>query len=418
MDVPRKSGARKKLIRRIIYGTITVAAVAAITVVVARLEPAVMSVDGGTLYQDTVKRGEMRRQVRGLGTLVPEDIRWIPAITQGKVEKVNVKPGNEVTPDSILVELSNPEAERDAIDAEAQLRASQADLKALEVRLQSQLLDQRATAASVKADYVSAKYQAEVNEDLVKQGLLGELQAKLSRVRADELAIRNEIEEKRLAINAESNQAQIAAQKARVDQLQATLDLRRSQIAALKVRAGMTGVVQLVQAQVGQQVTPGTNLARVADPTRLKAELRIAETQTKDLAIGQSVEVDTRNGKIPGRVIRIDPAAQNGTVTVDASLEGELPKGARPDMSVDGTIELERLENILYVSRPVHGSENATVGLFRVDPDGNGAARVQVKLGRTSVNHIEIIDGLKEGDKVILSDTSAWDSADRIRLNR
>ncbi len=418
MDVPRKSGARKKLIRRIIYGAITVAAVAAITVVVARLEPAVMSVDGGTLYQDTVKRGEMRRQVRGLGTLVPEDIRWIPAITQGKVEKVNVKPGNEVTPGSILVELSNPEAERDAIDAEAQLRASQADLKALEVRLQSQLLDQRATAATVKADYVSAKYQAEVNEELVKKQLIGELQYKLSKVRADELEQRNAIEESRLVINAESSRAQIAAQQARVDQLQATLDLRRSQIAALKVRAGMTGVVQLVQAQVGQQVTPGTNLARVADPTRLKAELRIAETQTKDLAIGQSVEVDTRNGKIPGRVIRIDPAAQNGTVTVDASLEGELPKGARPDMSVDGTIELERLENILYVSRPVHGSENATVGLFRVDPDGNGAVRVQVKLGRTSVNHIEIIDGLKEGDKVILSDTSAWDSADRIRLNR
>jgi HlyD family secretion protein len=418
MDVPRKSGARKKLIRRIIYGTITLGAVAVISVVVARLEPAVRSVEAGTLYMDTVKRGEMRRQVRGLGTLVPEDIRWIPAITQGKVEKVNVKPGNEVTPDSILVELSNPEAERDAIDAEAQLRASQADLKALEVRLQSQLLDQRATAATVKADYVSAKYQAEVNEDLARKGLLGELQAKLSKVRAEELEQRNAIEESRLAILAESSRAQIAAQKARVDQLQATLDLRRSQIAALKVRAGMTGVVQLVQAQVGQQVQPGTNLARVADPTRLKAELRIAETQTKDLAIGQSVQVDTRNGIIPGRVIRIDPAAQNGTVTVDASLEGELPKGARPDMSVDGTIELERLENILYVSRPVHGSENATVGLFRLDADGNGAVRVQVKLGRSSVNHIEIIDGLREGDKVILSDTSAWDTEDRIRLSR
>ncbi|MEW6211758.1 MAG: HlyD family efflux transporter periplasmic adaptor subunit [Acidobacteriota bacterium] len=418
MDVPRKSGARKKLIRRIIYGTITLAVVAAITVVVARLEPAVMSVDAGTLYMDTVKRGEMRRQERGLGTLVPEDIRWIPAITQGKVEKVNVKPGAEVTPDTILVEMSNPEAERDAIDAEAQLRASQADLKALEVRLQSQLLDQRATAATVKADYVSAKYQAEVNEELVKKQLIGELQYKLSKVRADELEQRNAIEESRLAILAESSRAQIAAQKARVDQLQATLDLRRSQIAALKVRAGMTGVVQLVQAQVGQQVSPGANLARVADPTRLKAEIRIAETRTKDLAIGQSVQIDTRNGIIPGRVIRIDPAAQNGTVAVDVSLEGELPKGARPDMSVDGTIELERLENILYVSRPVHGSENATVGLFRVDPDGNGAVRVQVKLGRSSVNHIEIIDGLREGDKVILSDTSAWDNADRIRLNR
>jgi HlyD family secretion protein len=314
--------------------------------------------------------------------------------------------------------LSNPEAERDAIDAEAQLRASQADLQALEVRLQSELYNQQANAATVKADYVSAKYQAEVNEDLAKKQLIGELQAKLSRVRADELEQRNAIEEKRLAITSESNKAQIAAQKARVDQLQATLDLRRSQIAALKVRAGMTGVVQLVQAQVGQQVQPGTNLARVADPTKLKAELRVTETQTKDLAIGQSVEIDTRNGKVPGRLIRIDPAATNGTVTVDASIEGELPKGARPDMSVEGTIELERLENILYVSRPVHGSENATIGLFRVDPDGNGATRVQVKLGRSSVNHIEIIDGLKEGDKVILSDTSAWDNADRIRLTR
>jgi HlyD family secretion protein len=355
--------------------------------------------------------------VRGLGTLVPEEIRWIPALTQGRVEKVNVKPGAEVTADTVLIELSNPEAERDAIDAAAQLRAAEADLAALRVRLESLSLDQRATAATVKADYVSAKYQAEVNEDLAKKGLLGDLQARLSKVRAEELATRNEIEEKRLAISEASTRAQIAAGQARVDQLKATLDLRRSQIESLKVRSGLSGVVQAVQVQVGQQVSPGANLARVADPTKLKAELRISETQAKDIALGQSVQIDTRNGIIPGLVIRIDPAAQNGTVTVDASLEGELPKGARPDMNVDGTVELERLDNVLFVGRPVHGQENATVGLFKVDPDGKGASRVQVRLGRSSVSRIEIIEGLREGERVILSDTSAWDNADKIRLN-
>ncbi len=417
MDVPRKSAARNKRIRRIIYSVLGVAALTAITIFVSRLERAVQSADPKTLLMDKVKRGLMVRQVRGLGTLVPEDIRWVSAVTQGTVEKVNVKPGAEVTPGMVLVEMSNPEAERDVIDAQAQLRAAEADLDSLKVRLESDLLTQRAAAATVKADYVSAKYQAEVNEGLAKQGLLSDLNAKLSKVRAEELETRNEIEQKRLAISEDSKKAQLAAQQARVDQLKATYDLRRSQIEALQVRAGLTGVVQVVQVQVGQQVTPGTNLARVADPTKLKAELRVAETQAKDIQLGQNVSIDTRNGIVQGRVMRIDPAAQGGTVTVDASLDGELPKGARPDMNVEGTIELERLENILYVNRPVQGQENATVGMFKLSPDEKTASRVTVKFGRSSVNTIEVISGLSEGDKVILSDTAQFDNSDKIRLD-
>lgn len=417
MDVPRKSAGKKKLIKRIVYGTVGVIALTGITIYVSQLEPAAKSVDPGTVWSDTVKRGSMLRQVRGLGTLVPEEIRWIPAVTQGRVEKINFRSGAQVTPDTVILELSNDELQRDLIDAESQLRAGQAEYVALKVRLENELLNQRAAAATVKADYKQAKLQAEVNEDLARQGLLSTLQSTLSKVRAEELAERNKIEEERLAIFEQSVKAQMDVQQARVDQQKASYALRQNQISSLKVRAGMSGSLQQVTVEVGQQVTPGLNLARVSDPTRLKAELRIAETQAKDIQLGQPVTVDTRNGIMTGRVIRIDLAPQNGTVAVDASLESEYPKGARPDLSVDGTIELERLENILYVGRPVQGQENGTIGLFKYDPDGNGAARVQVRLGRSSVNTIEIIDGLREGDKVILSDTSQWDNADRIRLN-
>lgn len=417
MDVPRKSAGKKKLIKRVAYSTIAIAAITGITIYVSQLEPAAQSVDPATVWTDTVKRGPMLRQVRGLGTLVPEEIRWIPAVTQGRVEKINFRSGAQVQPDTVILELSNDELQRDLIDAESQLRASQAEYSALKVRLDNELLNQRAAAATVKADYKQAKLQAEVNEGLAKQGLLSSLQSTLSTVRAEELAERNKIEEERLAIFEKSVKAQLDVQQAKVDQFKASYALRQTQIASLVVRAGMAGTLQQVAVEVGQQVTPGLNLARVSDPTKLKAELRIAETQAKDIQLGQPVSVDTRNGFIPGRVIRIDLAATNGTVTVDASLEGEYPKGVRPDLSVDGTIELERLENILYVGRPVQGQENGTIGLFKVDPDGRGAGRTQVRLGRSSVNTIEIVDGLKEGDKVILSDTSQWDNADRIRLN-
>lgn len=417
MDVPRKSASKKKLIKRIVYGTVAIAALTGITIYVSQLKPADRNVDPNTVWTDTVKRGSMLRQVRGLGTLVPEEIRWIPAVTQGRVEKINYRSGAAVSPDTIILELSNDELQRDLIDAESQLRASQAEYTALKVRLDNELLNQRAAAATVKADYKQAKLQAEVNEDLAKQGLLSQLQATLSKVRAEELAERNKIEEERLAIFEKSVNAQLAVQQARVDQLKASYDLRKTQISSLVVRAGMSGTLQQVAVEVGQQVTPGLNLARVSDPTKLKAELRIAETQAKDIQLGQPVTIDTRNGIIPGKVIRIDLAATNGTVTVDASLDGEYPKGVRPDLSVDGTVELERLENILYVGRPVQGQENGTIGLFKLDPDGKGAGRVQVRLGRSSVNTIEVVDGLREGDKVILSDTSQWDNADRIRLN-
>jgi len=417
MDVPRKSAGKKKLIKRIAYGTVAIAAITGITIYVSTLEPAARSVDPATVWTDIVKRGSMLRQVRGLGTLVPEEIRWIPAVTQGRVEKINFRSGAVVTPDTIILELSNDELQRDLIDAEAQLRAAEAEYSARKVGLDNELLNQRAAAATVKADFKQAKLQAEVNEDLARQGLLSQLQATLSKVRAEELAERNKIEDERLANFERSVTAQLAVQQARVEQLKASHNLRQTQIASLVVRAGMSGTLQQVAVEVGQQVTPGLNLARVSDPTRLKAELRIAETQAKDIQLGQSVSIDTRNGIIPGKVIRIDLAATNGTVTVDASLDGEYPKGVRPDLSVDGTIELERLENILYVGRPVQGQENGTIGLYKVDPDGRGAGLVQVRLGRSSVNTIEVVDGLKEGDKVILSDTSQWDSADRVRLN-
>ncbi|HWP45439.1 MAG TPA: HlyD family efflux transporter periplasmic adaptor subunit [Blastocatellia bacterium] len=417
MDVPRKSNVIKRRIRRIAYIILLVVGVGGITIAVSRLKPAAQTIDRQTVWIDTVKRGSMLRQVRGLGTLVPEEIRWIPAQTQGRVERRLVKPGETVRADTVIIELSNPEVERDVLDAESQLRAAEAEYKSLQVRLESQLLDQKAAAATVRADYNTAKFQAEVNEELSKEGLVPENNVKLSKIRAEELEVRNEIEQQRLKISAESVKAQLEVQRARVEQLKALYDLRRSQLESLKVRAGIPGVLQEMNVEVGQQVAPGTNLARVSNPNRLKAELRIAETQAKDIQIGQPVSVDTRNGIIPGRVSRIDPAAQNGTVTVDAELLGELPKGARPDLSVDGTIELERLENVLYVGRPVHGQENSMVGLFKLEDGGKSAVLVQVRLGRSSVNTIEILDGLKEGDQVILSDTSAWDKADRINLN-
>ncbi|HYP27737.1 MAG TPA: HlyD family efflux transporter periplasmic adaptor subunit [Blastocatellia bacterium] len=399
-----------------IYIVLAVAALAVITAFVSQLKPAAPSVEANTVFPDTVKRGSMLRQVRGLGTLVPEEIRLIPALSEGRVERILVRPGATVTAGTVLLELSNPQLEQDALEAESQLQAALAEYTSLRVRLESQSLDQQAAAATVRANFSEAKLQAEVNEELAKQGLIADLNRKVSKVRAEELSTRNEIEEKRLDISREAVKAQLAVQQARVEELKALAGLRRKQVGELSVRAGIDGVLQLMQVQEGQQVTPGTNLARVANPNALKAELRIAETQAKDIQIGQPVTVDTRNGIIQGSVSRIDPAVQNGTVTVDVALTGELPKGARPDLSVDGTIELERLESVLYMGRPVHGQEGNQIGIFRIEPGGQEAVRVTVRLGRSSVNSVEILEGLKEGDRVILSDTSQWDSADRIRL--
>jgi len=415
MDIPRPDQARKRKIRRITYGIVALVLIAGVSYGLSRLQPAAPTVDSA-VWTGTVKRGEMLRQMRGLGTLVPEEIRWIPAVTEGRVERILVRPGAVVAPDTVILELSNPELEREALDATLQLKAGDADYKNLGVQLESQLLNQRAAAAAIEAEFRQAKLQAEVDEQLFKEGLTSELNYRRSKLRAEELTTRNGLEQQRLAIAAEAVEAQLAAQRTRLDQLRALGDLRQRQLGALRVRPGMPGVLQLVPVEVGQRVAPGSNLARVANPARLKAEIRIAETQAKDAVIGQVAVVDTRNGTVPGRVMRIDPAVQQGTVLVDIALEGPLPQGARPDLSVDGTIEVERLTDVLYVERPVHGQPNSTVGLFKLVEGGREAVRVRVQLGRSSVNTIEIIGGLQEGDQVVLSDMSAWDAFDRVRL--
>jgi HlyD family secretion protein len=417
MDIPRKSAAKKRRVKRIMYSLAAAVAVALITVGVSRLKPADPSVDDATLWKGTVTRGPMLRNVRGLGTLVPEEIRYVPAISQGQIGTRLVQPGAQVKADTVLFELTNPEIQQAFIDAESQLRGAQANLTTLKVQLDKTILDQDASLAQVSSDFKKAKMQYEVNDALAKQGLKSKLELQLSQIAAEDLENRVTLERKRLAGSRAEATARLAAEDEKVRQLRDAVQLKRKQLDALKVRAGIDGELQTVAVQVGQQVTLGQELARVANPKKLKAELKISETQAKDIQLGQPVTVDTRNGIINGRVIRIDPSVQNGTRTVDASLEGELPKGAVPDLSVDGTIQLEKLDNILYVNRPVHGSENATVGIFKLDPDRAGASRVQVKLGRGSVTTIEVVDGLKEGDIVILSDTTQWDNNDRIRLN-
>jgi HlyD family secretion protein len=418
MDIQRPASvAQAKKRRQIMFGIVGVLVIVAVSVVLARLKPAAPTVERATVWVDTVKRGPMVRQVRGLGTLVPVDEarRWVPASTQGRVEKIIMRPGVQVTPDTVVLELSDPQVQQALNDADQQLRAAEADYNSLKARLDADTLNQRAQAAIVKADYQNAQTEREMNEGLAKDGLVSNLVMRQSVVRAESLKTRDTIETDRLKVSEASARAQLQSSQALVDQRRSNLNLRRQQVDQLRVRAGMTGVLEQVPVEVGQQVQPGTNLVRVADPTRLKAELRIAETQARDLTIGQIASVDTRNGIIAGKVVRIDPAAVNGTVTVDVALEGELPRGARPDLSVDGTIELERLDNVLFVGRPAFGQEQSTVGLFRLDESGE-AARAQVQLGRSSVNTIEVLGGLKEGDQVVLSDMSAWDQFERIRL--
>jgi HlyD family secretion protein len=417
MDIPRHSAARQRRIRRILYSVVALLVIAGISFGLSRLRPAAPSVESGTVWPDTVKRGPMLVQVHGLGTLVPEEIRWIPALTEGRVERLRLLPGAEVRPETILLDLSNSELELELVDAQSQLKAAEAEYADLQVSLESERLDQVAAAAKVQAEYHQAKLKADRDEILAREGLTPDLTLKLSQVTAQELGNRYNIENKRLEIYAESIKAQLEAQKAKVDRYRALYELRRNQVEALHVKAGTEGVLQQLPVERGQTVVPGTNLARVAEPKRLKAELKIPETQAKDIMIGQPATIDTRNGIIPGKVVRIDPAAQNGTVTVDVALEGDLPRGARPDLSVDGTVELERLADVLSVSRPVQVQPESQVTLFKIDPDGRGAMRVKVRLGLGSVDRIEILEGLNVGDKVLLSDMSAWDGYDRIRLN-
>jgi HlyD family secretion protein len=417
VDIPRGEDVkRRKRIRQSIYAISALTAIILITVGVSRLKPAAPTVDRATVWIDTVKQGPMVRQVRGSGTLVPEDIRWIPANTQGRVERIVLRAGAQVASESIILELSNPELEQQVLGDKAGLRAAEANLQSREADLDSALLNQRAATARVEADYRQAALQLEANESLYKDKLISELQLKQSRSQAQELKNRWEIEQKRTEIAAQNLRAQLAPQQAEVERLRTMFALHNRQLDQLKVRAGMAGVLQVVPVEVGQQVQPGANLARVANPKTLKAELRIPETQTKDLAVGQLASIDTRNGVVEGRVSRIDPAAQNGTVGVDVSLTGALPPGARPDLSVDGTVELERLNSVVFVGRPAFGQEHSTVGLFKLT-EGGEAVRISVQLGRSSVNTIEIVNGLRPGDQVVLSDMSAWDQYERIRLN-
>ncbi|HXX13403.1 MAG TPA: HlyD family efflux transporter periplasmic adaptor subunit [Candidatus Eremiobacteraceae bacterium] len=416
MDIQRPSNARAKKIRRIIYATVAAVFLAGVTYGVSRLRPAAPSVDKATIWTDEVKRGSMVRDVRGIGTLVPIDIRWIPALTDSRVDRKLLYPGAIVKPDSIILELSDPVLQREALDAEYQLKAAEADLESLKVQINSELLNQRSVTASVRSDYEQAKIQHEVDSKLFAEGLSPEVTEELSKVRVEQLAIRLKLEEDRTKNAEDSAGARLQAQQSKVDQQRALYDLKKSEMEALHVRAGISGVLQLVPVDVGQHVTPGTNLARVADPTRLKAEIKIPETQAKDVVPGQSAAVDTRNGIVKGLVSRVDPSVQNGTVTVDVQFTETLPLGARPDLSVDGTIELENLKNVLYVGRPVHGQSDSTIGLFKLVDDDSEAIRVNVKLGKSSVNNVEILDGLKVGDKVILSDMSSMDAFDRIRL--
>jgi HlyD family secretion protein len=404
--------------RQIAFATVGIIVVSVVSYVLANLEPAAPVVEAGTVWEDTVKRGPMVRDVRGLGTLVPEDIRWIPATTQGRVERIVLRPGTPVKPDSVILELSNPQLDQELRNAELQLQSAEASLANLRVQVQNDLLNQRAAAATVEAEYNRADMQVQMNEALAKDQLISQLQLRQSQLDAQQLAVRNKIAQEQLASRADSGRAQLAVQQAAVDQARAVVELRRREHDELKVRAGLEGVLQLIPAEiaVGARVAPGANLARVANPGLLKAEIKVAETQARDIQIGQRAEIDTRHGFIQGRVVRIDPSVQNGTRTVDVSLDGELPRGAVPDLSVDGKIILEQLDDVMYVGRPAFGADQAVVMLFKKDPDGAGARRVQVRLGRTSVNTVEVVEGLSVGDKVILSDMSAWDAFDRVRL--
>lgn len=416
MDIPRVVNYRRKWFRRIALGVVVVGGIVGITVAVSRLKPAAPAVDRNSVWPDTVKRGPMVREVRGNGTLVPEELLWVPATTSGRVEKVLLRPGAPVSRDTIILILTDAPLQLAALEAEYQVKGAEARLQDLRVQLRSQNLNQQAELARIETDYQQAKLRADRNEILAKEGLIADIDVRLTRSNADLLDSRRKIEKERLDIQAQSVIAQVAVQQAELERLKALAALRRSEVEALQVRAGSDGVLQELPVEVGQHVSPGTILAKVAQPSRLMAELKVPETQAKDVAAGQSVKIDTRNGIIPGKVSRIDPTVKDGTVTVDVRLEGELPQGARPDMNVDGTVEIERLNDVLYVGRPVFAQPGSAASLFRLEPDGKTAVRVRVEFGRSSVSFIEVLRGLNEGDTVILSDLTAYDAYDRIEL--
>jgi HlyD family secretion protein len=417
MDIKRPPKSKiKKKIRTAVLVVVGLAAIGGITYGLTKLKPAAPTVERATVVIETVKRSEMLRDVHGVGTLVPQVTRFVPAPADGRVENVLLQAGVEVQASTVIVELTNPQMEQQAADANFQVKAAEADEENLKVKLESDTMTQRSVIASINAEYSQAKLQLDADEVLAKQGLVADLVLKISRVHVQDLANRLKVEQDRLAVGSKATKAQLNAQSSRVQQLRALAKLKQDQVDALKIRAGSAGVLQEVAVKVGQQVQPGFNIARVADPASLKAELRIPETQIKDVRIGQIVQVDTRNGIIQGQVARIDPSAREGTFTIDASLDGPLPPSARPDVAVDGTVELERLKDVLNVGRPTFGQGQTTIGMFVLTPDGQEAERRTVKLGRYSVSKVEILDGLREGDQVIVSDTSQYDSYQRIRV--
>ena len=417
MDIKRPPKSKlKKKIRTAVLIVIGLCGIGGITYGLTKLKPAAPTLDRSTAVIETVKRGPFLRDVHGVGTLVPQVTRYVPAPADGRVETILVQVGVEVGPGTVIVELSNPQMEQQAADAQFQVKAAEADQENLRVRLESDSMTQKSVIASINAEYSQAKLQLDADEVLAKQGLVADLVLKISRVHVQDLANRLKVEQERLNVVSKATAAQLNAQSSRVQQLRALAKLKQEQVDALKVRAGSGGVLQEVTVKEGQQVTPGFNIARVADPSSLKAELKVSETQIKDVRIGQLVVVDTRNGVIQGQVSRIDPAAREGTFTVDASLNPPLPQSARVDLSVDGTIELERLDDVLNVGRPAFGQGQQTIGMFVLTPDGEEAERRQVTLGRTSVSKVEIVSGLREGDKVIVSDTSTLDAYNRIRV--
>jgi len=423
LDIPRKNAGRKRAIRLAIILTLVAVAVAGAFVGVTKLKPAAPGVDGSVVWKDTVKRGPMTREVRGLGTLVPEETMLIPATTAGRVAKILLRPGAEVNPESVVMILTSPDLETETLTSEYTLKAAEADMMNLRVTLEKAKIDMQTVIGTIRGDYNTAVLQANRDAALAKEGLFSEVDAKISAGKAQELKNRLDLEQQRLAINSRAEEAQLAASQVKVDQLRGQFNLKKSQVDQLKVKAGFAGTLQQLPTpvEVGQNIQAGTALGKVAQRTKLKAELKIAETQIKDIGIGQHADIDTRNGHIEGRVSRIDPSILNGTVTVDVALvvgkEG-LPPGARPDLSVDGTIELERLPDVVFVQRPVFGQQDATVQLFKLEPDGKYANKVKVALGRASVTTIEVKSGLNVGDTVILSDMSTYDQYDRIKLNQ
>ena len=417
MDVPREGVAAKKRKRRILIISASAVGLILATFALSRLKPAAPSVDRSSVWIDTVKKGPMVRQVRGLGTLVPEEFRWIPTTTEASVEKILIWPGTKVESGDVILELTSPELEQSAHEAESKAKAAEAELATEKATLQRELLDQESKAAVAHSAYEQAKMERQTNDQLAKNGLVAELVYKTSKIKEEECQKSDDIEQKRLTFSRDSIEPQLASKQAAVDQANQLAKLKLDQVEGLHVKAGMSGVLQALPVQVGQRVKPGDNLARVADPSKLKAQIKIAETQAKDIQPNQQAVIDTRNGVVKGHVKRVDPAVEQGTVTVDVAFDEELPKGARPDLSVDGTIELERLDNVVFVGRPAFGQENNTVGMFKLIAGSNEAVRTPVKLGKSSVNTIEILSGLNPGDQVILSDTSAWDSHERIRLN-